>query len=224
MTPLLPPDMLSDHTVDVLYDVLRGVAAATESELVGRIAHTFARHARADLAVAFNHKQIASKLWLIAETSKLPPLKSIWIVGGWYGVLPALLYRHARFSQSFIRSLDIDPSCAEVARTLNAPQADAGQFEAATADMLTLDYRRDAPDLLINTACEHLGDVVGWLARLQRGQMVVLQSNDYAREPDHVSCVADLDAFKQQARLTTVTFEGALPTKNYTRFMLIGTV
>ena len=90
--------------------------------------------------------------------------------------------------------------------------------------MMTLDFARAdaAPGLVINTSCEHLDDVPGWLARLPAGLPVLLQSNDYVREPDHRSCVASLEAFKAQAGLSEIWFAGALPTKNYTRFMLIG--
>ncbi|TIM12222.1 MAG: class I SAM-dependent methyltransferase, partial [Mesorhizobium sp.] len=38
------------------------------------------------------------------------------------------------------------------------------------------------------------------------------------------NCVASLAAFEAMAALREVRFSGELPTKNYTRFMLIGTV
>ena len=56
------------------------------------------------------------------------------------------------------------------------------------------------------------------------GTRVLLQSNDYFSEPTHINCVASVEEFAKQAALTTVEFAGALPTKKYTRFMLIGTV
>ena len=75
---------------------------------------------------------------------------------------------------------------------------------------------------MINTSCEHLDDVPGWIATLPAGLPLVLQSNDYFREPDHRSCVPSLDAFREQAGLGEIVFAGARPAKNYTRFMLIG--
>jgi len=56
------------------------------------------------------------------------------------------------------------------------------------------------------------------------GTNVLLQSNDYFSEPTHINCVASLAAFEAMAALREVRFSGELPTKNYTRFMLIGTV
>jgi hypothetical protein len=93
-----------------------------------------------------------------------------------------------------------------------------------TADMTTLDFAAmtPRPGLVINTSCEHLADVPGWLATLPAGLPLLLQSNDYDREPDHRSCVPSLDAFRKQAGLSELWFSGARPTKNYTRFMLIG--
>ena len=91
--------------------------------------------------------------------------------------------------------------------------------------MTSLDFARvegGRPGLVINTSCEHLPDVPGWLAGLPAGLPLLLQSNDYYREPDHRSCVPSLEAFKAQAGLSALWFAGALPTKNYTRFMLIG--
>ena len=38
-------------------------------------------------------------------------------------------------------------------------------------------------DLIINTSCEHIADLRGWLALLPRGARVMLQSNDYFSEP-----------------------------------------
>ncbi|TIY10137.1 MAG: class I SAM-dependent methyltransferase, partial [Mesorhizobium sp.] len=70
----------------------------------------------------------------------------------------------------------------------------------------------------------HIADLRAWLALLPRGMTVLLQSNDYFSEPTHINCVASLAAFEAMAALREVRFSGELPTKNYTRFMLIGTV
>ena len=211
--------------LDDLYDILRGTAALTGSRVVARMAETVAKHPRADLAIAFNHKQIGSKLWLrdcLAEASG-GQLGQVWVLGGWYGVLSAILLDDPRFAIAKITNIDLDPGCAAVAECLNRDALKAGRFAALTADMNALDYSA-RPDLVINTSCEHLPDVPGWLARLPKGQRVLLQSNNYFREPDHVSCVPDLLAFRAQAGLGCVEFAGERATKNYTRFMLVGRV
>jgi hypothetical protein len=77
---------------------------------------------------------------------------------------------------------------------------------------------------VINTSMEHLADGEGWLRTLPPGIAVVLQSNDYAREPDHVSTCPDLQTFLTRVPLSERWFTGQLPQKNYTRFMQIGRV
>lgn len=211
-------------SLDDLHDILRGVAALTGSKVVARMAAVVTELPRADLAIAFNHKQIGSKLWLrdcLVQT--LPRVEGVWILGGWHGVLAAILLDDPRLALVQVMSVDLDPDCAPVAQALNRDAWRAGWFEAWTANMYDLDYTK-SPELLINTSCEHLPDVPGWLAGVRRGQKVLLQSNNYFREPDHISCVPDLAAFRAQAGLREVLFAGERETKNYTRFMLVGIV
>jgi hypothetical protein len=213
----------NDADRDRMFDLLRGVAGFTQSELVADLARAFARHPDARLDEAFNHKQIASKMW--ARDRLFSALggqfERIWIVGGWYGVLAAILFDDRRFSVGEISSYDIDPSVEAVATTLNAKAAAQGRFKAVTVDMYALDYR-SKPDLIVNTSCEHVGDVRGWLDRLPAGTAVLLQSNNYFAEPEHINCVPSLSAFEEAAHLTNVLYAGGLTLKKYTRFMLIG--
>ncbi|WP_425359490.1 class I SAM-dependent methyltransferase [Borborobacter arsenicus] len=206
------------------FDLTRGIAAYIGNPLVGRLARVIAEHPDANISTAFNHKQVACKMW--ARDRLLDHcgarLGRVWIVGGWYGVLAAMLFDDARFDIAAIDSIDIDAGVAPVARTLNAPAGN--RFTAMTADMYGLDYAGARPDLVINTSCEHIADLPGWLALIPKGTRVLLQSNDYFSEPTHINCVASAAAFEEMAGLTEVRFSGALPLKNYMRFMLIGTV
>jgi hypothetical protein len=61
-----------------------------------------------------------------------------------------------------------------------------------------------------------------WYGRLPTGILQALQSNDYFDCDEHVNCIADLTAFKRQAPMSEVLYEGALQRKRYSRFMLIG--
>lgn len=206
------------------FDLTRGIAAYVGNPLVARLAHVIAEHPDADISTAFNHKQVACKMW---ARDKLfdqygARLGRVWIVGGWYGVLAAMLFDDARFDIAAIASIDLDASVAAVATTLNAPAGD--RFTALTADMYGLDYAGMRPDLVVNTSCEHIEDLPGWLALIPEGTRVLLQSNDYSSEPTHINCVPSVEAFEKMAGLGEVRFSGALPLKNYTRFMLIGTV
>ena len=208
---------------DRAFDLMRGVAAYSGNGLLSNLANALGRHPDARLDNAFNHKQVASKLW--ARDSLYATLGgkygSIWVMGGWYGVLAAMLFDDPRFAIGEIRSFDIDPAVAAVGATLNGKHP----FTPVTADIYALDYRgSDRPDLVINTSCEHIADLGAWLGLLASGTHVLLQSNDYFAEATHISPKPSLDAFTAEARLAEVFFADSLKLPNYTRFMLIGRV
>jgi len=210
------------------FDLLRGAAVLTGNDVLLRLARTVSRFPEAELHVAFNHRQVASKMWARDELARHGPQnpKRIWIVGGWYGVLSALLFADDRLSIGVIESFDIDPAVAVVAESLNELQVADGRFAARTADMYRLAYSATpgGPDLVINTSCEHIEDLPGWLALIPRGTRVLLQSNDYFAESQHVNSQASLDDFAAAASLGHVDFAGSLDLRKYTRFMLIGRV
>lgn len=223
--PSAPPaDRRTTFDDEAVHDLLRGVAALTGSTIVAGLARAVAVAPRGDLSIAFNHKQLGSKLWLREEWTahnRAAPLRAL-VVGGWHGALSALLLDDPRTGIAHATSLDIDPGCAPVARAINRGFAEQGRFETVTADMYEFDYRAGGFDCVINTSCEHIADLRGWLDLLPPGTTVVLQSNDYRREPDHIACVDSLAEFEAQAALASVAFRGERPTKNYRRFMLIG--
>lgn len=224
MTDATQPRDATEAARELAFDLTRGVAAYTGNALVRSLAKLMARHPEADIGNAFNHKQVACKLWArdrLFETCG-GSYSDIWIVGGWYGVLAAMIFDDPRFEVEHVASIDIDPAVGEIALTLNASAGD--RFEATTADMYAIDYKRGRPDLVVNTSCEHIADLRSWLTLLAPGTRVLLQSNDYFSEPTHINCVPSLQTFVEMAGLKTVEFGGALPMKKYNRFMLIGTV
>ena len=206
------------------FDVIRGLSAYTGSSLIEGLAKVIAKYPDADLGTAFNHKQVGSKIWAREKLfeSLGGKFKHIVLLGGWYGVLPAMCFDDGRFDIGLLESIDIDPEVAGIARTLNAHAGE--RFRAMTQDMYALDYAKRGADLVINTSCEHIADLPGWLSLLPRKTQVLLQSNDYFAEPTHINCVPSLEAFQDQVALSHVAFAGALKMKNYTRFMVIGTV
>jgi hypothetical protein len=212
--------------LDYTFDLLRGAAEFTASPLIASLAKTIAAFPDAALDVAFNHKQIACKIWARNALFQHlgPSFGAIWVLGGWYGVMAAILLDDRRFAIGHIRSIDFDPAVAAVAHMLNAEASGAGRFSTSAADMYSLDYHApaDRPDLVINTSCEHIPDLEGWLALLPPGMPVLLQSNNYATEPSHVNIVRSLDHFADTAALSRIVFAGELELRNYTRYMLIG--
>jgi len=212
---------------DYVFDLLRGAAQFTGSDLLAALAETFAEFPDMPVDNAFNHKQVASKLWArdMLATHTNGAFDHIWVMGGWIGILPAMLFDDARFEIKAISSFDIDPSVAPVAEKLNRKLAGDADFAAHTADMYELDYTGpNAPDLVINTSCEHIEDLPKWLSLLPTGCRVMLQSNNYTSEPTHVNCVESVDELTQQANLSDLSYAGALELPRYTRFMLIGCV
>lgn len=224
MVDATQPENAGTDWRDHAFDLTRGIAAYSGSPLIGALARVIARHPEADIANAFNHKQVDCKMWARDKLFEScgGRFDRIWVLGGWYGVLSAMLFDDARFDIAAIDSIDIDPAVAPIAETLNRAAGD--RFRALTGDMYALAYAAERPDLVINTSCEHIADVRGWLDLLPEGTRVLLQSNDYFSEPTHINCVASLTAFEELAALRELRFSGELPTKNYTRFMLIGAV
>ncbi len=220
---------MSDDRDEFYGDILEGLAAWFASPQIADLRATVARFPERDLGVALNRNQVTSKLWLAQSLrqSAGPAFRNVTILGGWFGVLAAILLSDRHLVIGRVVSVDIDPRCARVAESLNATQVRAGRFVARTADLRTLDYSPEAeaasaPDLWINTSCEHVVGFAQWYARIPDGHLLVLQSNDYTAIADHVNCVPDLDAFRAQAPLREELFAGVQPHKRYRRFMLIG--
>ena len=211
-------------------DILEGMALYTRSAFQRDVLKTLSQHDEPALAEALNKNQIASKMWLADALfdNVGPHLGNVLVLGGWFGVLPAVLLHDPRFAIARVTSLDIDPRCAEVALALNATHVRAGKFAALTADMLDYDYRSaastasEAPNLVVNTSCEHLRAFDRWYGRIPVGQLLALQSNDYFACDEHVNCVPDLAAFRAQAPMRETLFAGEHKLRRYTRFMLIG--
>ena len=195
-----------------------------DDEFYRDILTTLSRHQQPGIAVALNRNQMASKRWLVDTLHDVcgGRFGKVVVLGGWIGALAAVLLHDRRFAIDRVVSLDIDPGCADVARALNATHVADGRFEARTADMREIDYAAEAADLLINTSCEHVDGFERWYARVPDGQRLVLQSNDYVAVREHVNCVLDLAAFRAQAPMREVLFEGGRAMRRYTRFMLIG--
>lgn len=165
--------------------------------------------------------QVRSKTW-IAETlyDFVPnaPLNII-IYGGWTGVLSSILF-NSNVNIEHITSIDIDPLCEEVARTVNKRQEMAGKFSAVTADMVT--YKSTA-NIIINTSCEHITQEQydQWLINQPDNAVIVLQSNNYFEHTEHIRCSKDLDDFMQMSKIKSY-WQGEFETAMYTRYMIIG--
>jgi len=165
--------------------------------------------------------QVRSKTW-IAETlgEFVPehPLR-IAIYGGWNGVLSSILF-NSKISIEHITSIDIDPTCEEIARTVNRRQEILGKFSAITADMT---YHYENADVVINTSCEHITQEQHdkWLALQPDDAIFVLQSNNYFEHEEHIRCSIDLNDFTKMSGIKPF-YRGSMETPKYERYMIIG--
>ena len=187
----------------------------------------------------FSRGQLESKLWLVKELRKVTPdIGVVFLCAGWYGTLATMLFESGiRINK--IRSFDIDDSCRNVAETFNKPWVKQDwKFKTCTQDIHDINFSthkylvkradgsecelEDSPDTVINTSCEHIEDFDAWFAKIPKGKLICLQSNDYVAIDEHVNCVKDSLHFAEMAPLSKVLFTGELPLEKYTRFMLIG--
>jgi hypothetical protein len=227
-------------THEIYQTVIDGLRVYRDDAFIGDVLQAVSCFPQASMAHSLNKNQMASKRWLLDALAASQPgrLETTYVLGGWYGVLAAMLFNDHRFDLGCVYSVDLDPNCQLIADTLNQRYLTQGRFTALTRDIMTLHFcaldltkpkptgagaaHLPQPDLIINTSCEHLQHFRSWYQSLPGGVLLVLQSNDYFDCEEHVNCVADLEAFKRQAPLTHLRFAGALPLKRYTRFMLIG--
>lgn len=186
--------------------------------------------------------QLMSKLWLVNELKKLDlDLGCVFVCAGWVGILPALMLRDKELIIEKIRSFDIDPSCAAAADTVNKiPHVVNGwKFKASTCDILDINYRsfqyatrrndgsevivEDSPDTIINTSCDHIGEIDKWWSLLPTDKLIVVQNNDSNDlDDDHVNTIRSIEDFKKQCPMDKILFEGSLQLPKFNRYMLIG--
>lgn len=218
---------------EFFHDILEGLSVYFGSTFVTDILDTISQYQNPTIGHALNYKQVTCKKWLIDKLIDTCGTEygTIYILGGWYAVLAAMLLHDPRLEINKVISIDMDPECKPISEALNRTHVNSGKFESVTADILSLDYTRllhgpdvgkDQPGLVINTSCEHLSRFDTWFAKIPPQTLLALQSNDYFSCDEHVNCVEDLDAFKQQAPLAHLRYEGQMEVKKYTRFMLIG--
>lgn len=165
--------------------------------------------------------QIKSKIWLIENLKKYAasnPNKIV-IHGGWNGVLASLLF-NSDINIEKIVSIDIDPECEEIAKTVNKRQEIEGRFEAVTFDMSDFEYEAD---IVINTSCEHItsGAYRRWLNLVPDNALVVVQSNNYFALEEHINCAVDIDDFIMMSKLEVIE-SSVLSLPQYDRYMIIG--
>jgi len=167
--------------------------------------------------------QLRSKAWLVETLQKHNHVSNVncIIFGGWNGVLANMLF-NSTIGFRHITSVDIDPTCAEIATTINKRFEIEGKFTAVTADMCEYEYT-DHYSIVINTSCEHITQrqYDKWLENVPKDTNIVLQSNNYFDLDEHIRCAKDIDDFISQSNIKPY-YKGTFDTPLYNRFMLLG--
>lgn len=182
---------------------------------------------------AFSSGQIESKKWLcdVLENIDYPSPLTVWIYGGWYGILSFMLLSRNALKIHKIRSFDIDPKCESIADKINENWVWRDwQFKASTQDCNILDIQSkefgDIPNLVINTSAEHMSSMT-WFENLPKGIMVIVQSNDMTHD-DHEPGNSSLADFDKTYPMSQVLFLNQLEFDykvwKFNRFMKIGIV
>jgi hypothetical protein len=165
--------------------------------------------------------QVRSKVWIAEQLPAFVPVNPLTIIiyGGWNGVLSSILF-NSKLNIEHITSIDIDPTCEEIARTVNKRQEMLDKFEAVTHDMCK--YIAGA-DVVINTSCEHITQEQynEWLDNQPDDAVIVLQSNNYFELEEHIRCSIDLNDFTKMSNIEPF-YRGSMDTPKYERYMLIG--
>lgn len=182
---------------------------------------------------AWSQGQIKSKLWLCEALEKYydgPIHPTIWILGGWYGLLAFLLFSRDRLQPSQICQFDLDETANATALMVNNNWTiqEPKQFKVFKQDASELNYQNAnfgaAPDILINTACEHFEN--SWLHLVPKNTFVVAQSTNMEHH-EHINRSQNLKEIQSQLKSQIETRHAAQLDFNYTeiqfsRFMVMG--
>lgn len=227
--------------LEAINHFLRYLKASPEETSIGDLRKAIQKFPQANWIDAFSLGQLDSKAWLLEEWNKLNLAQAniAYILGGWYGLLPAMAEALKMGFASIYRSFDIDPNCAPVAETINKNLLlNDWKFKATTADMHNINYQCndyqtlrsdgsevrliEVPDLIINTSCEHIDNFKQWFEMIPKGVLLVLQSNDFFEEETHINCSKSLSDFQANCPMSETLYAGEKQFPQYTRFMLIG--
>ena len=164
-----------------------------------------------------NDNQEKCKNWLVNQTVKFFDSidnPNICVAAGWYGSLADKLQK---YSKSKVLSFDQDPQT----KLIGSMIYNDVWFKVESIETFKK-YKKF--NVLVCTSCEHLSKetIDNMLQQLNKGTLVVLQSNDYFGIDGHINCHKNLKSFCDSVKLNQVLYHGQLSLKKYNRFMIIG--
>lgn len=176
----------------------------------------------------FHENQIKSKIWLIENLKKYilkTHKNNIFIFGGWYGILAYLIFKCDQITSKYIFNIDKDQRVKGPAYNFLENEK---RYNHVVKDMCTYEYPF-RPNVVINTSCEHLTNeqFIQWYNNIPESVIVVLQTNNYDKIPDHVGCFGSLEEFRDFVRgklrvgSSYLYFCDKLQCSNFERYMAI---
>lgn len=190
---------------------------------------------------AFSKGQVESKIWLITEAVKYLDFsdKTVFVLGGWIGVLPMLLFWHTAVKN--IRNIELDENCIKFSDwLLKNKLIDNLRYKTLLSDMVDLDYtankwcysdyensksfiKEESIDIIINTSCDHLADFHQWWNKIPKGMTFILQNNNFSDLDEHINTMNNLTEFINSiGNVKIIHYSGELQLEKYKRFMIIG--
>lgn len=198
---------------------------------------------RANLNDHFSRGQMMSKMWLLEGMDTLTEhmgtheIPTVVQYGGWYATVAQFIFQRYNIGKYF--SLEVDANCHEVAQNFNYREfRNEWQFKSLTMDVSNVPWNGNMfnapastmrkkvvqlqikPDLIINTSCEHMDEK--WFNDIPEGMPVILQTNDYFSNEQHVNCVESVEDALDKYQFSNVLYSGELDTGLYKRFMIAG--
>ena len=161
-----------------------------------------------------NENQEKCKQWLIDNADhylKLLVNPKIVVLAGWYGNLANRLLKYGN-----VTSIDIDSNCKMVGEKL---------YKDVSFDTKNIiDYNTKKYDVVACTSCEPLtqSEFDKVFNNIEKGTLVILQSNNYFEIKDHKNCFNTLQEFVDSVKFEKLLYKGHIDLPKYTRFMVIG--
>ena len=171
--------------------------------------------------------QLSSKAWLINVANSVLWSKrefhsfgNVYICAGWYGLLAQMIVDN--FSDVFVNSIDIDPSCEKIGERLAGYDK---RIRFITHDITTFDVYKKDTSCIINTAVEHLDNdsYTKWFDNLPRNRPIILQSNNFSSANTHINTSSNLEEFIKKSKMKKIIYTGTLDCVQFDRYMIIGT-
>ena len=211
-------------------------------EIIKKIANDYPNRLK-DVLNSLSERQQVSKEWLVEKLNEYKhPYRNklkggdltITILCCWYGMLAYKLIEKFNRKIFRIHCVDYDPRSKRINtrlfRKIDNENLNKGIlthikfWERDIKDLPEKEYYKS--DIVINTSCEHLHQqtIYDTIDKLERGTLVVLQSNNYKEINEHVNCSDSLEDFANLyvSKLRNMKIYQKDFIK-YKRFMIIGT-